>query len=533
MATIPGVYVSTSVRTGPPTVTAPAGAALFVVGEATFGPINEAKTVESMADFVDKYGNRYGDGYLYDTVQSFFEEGGQQAHVLRLWKGAGGAAVVATSELASDVSNTALFLDAKNVGAWGNSLTVTHNTTARKITLSGTPDGVDEVFSYGSGEDDVTNIRNIINHSVVGSKWVTARIALSSAGTGTVDGTANLSAIGSAQSFTGATAADVMTAEVVADAWGVDVEDANHKQYFHSSLGAGIIASPGFGPTGTSADDDGNSATSVWVNMIKHCVENNRIACLTFGDDEMSVSDVVTYRNAFLTELATVSGLPDDTYGLEYTAMYHPWVKVPNGSGATRSIDPAGYVAAARARAHAAAGAWRAGAGAISAGRYVLEPTMTFTAAQLEDLAEAQINPIRNVAGSVRIYGARSASTDDVNWSFITYRDLLNYIAIQVENVIEPFVFSVIDSRGQIFAKIEGSLVGMLEAVREDGGLYERRDANGNLVDRGYTVVAGSGINTAATLNQGLIKAEVGVRVSPVGERIQISITKSALTSGL
>jgi len=151
----------------------------------------------------------------------------------------------------------------------------------------------------------------------------------------------------------------------------------------------------------------------------------------------------------------------------------------------------------------------------------------------LEDLAEAQINPIRSVAGSLRVYGARSASTDDVNWTFITFRDLLNYISIEVENVIEPFVFSVIDSRGQIFAKIEGALVGMLEAVRQDGGLYERRAANGNLVDRGYTVVAGNSINTAATLNQGLIKAEVGVRVSPVGERVQISITKSALTSGL
>ena len=31
----PGVYVTTNIRTGPPTSTAPAGAALFVVGEAT------------------------------------------------------------------------------------------------------------------------------------------------------------------------------------------------------------------------------------------------------------------------------------------------------------------------------------------------------------------------------------------------------------------------------------------------------------------------------------------------------------------
>ena len=68
MATIPGVYVNTSVRTGPPTVTAPAGAALFAVGEATHGPINEAKTVGSMAEFVAEYGNRYGE-LLYDTIR--------------------------------------------------------------------------------------------------------------------------------------------------------------------------------------------------------------------------------------------------------------------------------------------------------------------------------------------------------------------------------------------------------------------------------------------------------------------------------
>ena len=533
MATIPGVYVNTSVRTGPPTVTAPAGAALFAVGEATHGPINEAKTVGSMAEFVAEYGNRYGDGYLYDTIQTFFEEGGQQAHILRVWKGSGGGTDVGTSELATSVTNTALHLDAKNVGAWGNSLTVLHNTVNRKITLSGTPDGIDEVFSYAAGGSDVANLRDIINHTVTGSKWVTARIALADSQSGTVDNTATLNAISAAQSFSDATAADTMDATTIADAWGVDVDDPSHGQYFTASLGSGMVASPGWGPTGTTFTDDGTTRSSVWVNMIKHCVANNRIACLTFGDDEMSVANTVTYRDAFVTGVAGVSGLPDDTYGLEYAAMYHPHVKIPNGSGSTRSIDPSGYVAAARARAHAAAGAWRAGAGAISAGRFVLEPTLTLTAAQLEDLAEAQINPIRSVAGSLRVYGARSASTDDVNWTFITFRDLLNYVSIEVENVIEPFVFSVIDSRGQIFAKIEGALVGMLEAVRQDGGLYERRAANGNLVDRGYTVVAGNSINTAATLNQGLIKAEVGVRVSPVGERVQISITKSALTSGL
>ena len=137
-----------------------------------------------MAEFVAEYGNRYGDGYLYDTIQTFFEKVVGEPHPSCLEEVLAAATVVGKSELATSVTNTALYLEAKNVGAWGNNLTVVHSTATRKITISGTPDGVDEVFSYAAGGSDVANLRDIINHTVTGSKWVTAVIALADGETG-------------------------------------------------------------------------------------------------------------------------------------------------------------------------------------------------------------------------------------------------------------------------------------------------------------------------------------------------------------
>lgn len=528
MATTPGVYVSTAVRSGPTTATAPIGAALFVVGEATYGPIDKATTVTSMNNFNESYGDRYGDGYLYDTVRTFFEEGGQKAHILRLWSGADNTA--ADNELATSDSDTSLYLDAKNPGAWGSSLTSAFSTTDNRLTIGGTPDSVDETF-YVTSTNTLAEIRDILNNTETGSKWVTARIAVASgaSGTPTADTSATLTAV-TADTFDAGTVAGTLASSAVQNAWGVDDTDTDHKQYFDETFGTGMVASPGWGPTTSDTTDDGYD---VWLEMIRHCVKFNRIAALTYADEDMAVSTAITGRKNFATFMGTQTGLPDETDGLEYAALYHPWVKIPNGTGLTRTVSPEGFVGAARARAHLKQGAWRAGAGALSASRFVLEPAISFTRSEIEDLSFNQVNPIRSIASTVRVYGADSLCSDRTNWAFITYRDVLNGISVEAEAALEQYVFSVIDSKGALLARVEGTLVGLLETARQGGGLYERKDANGRLVDRGYSVNAGSGLNSAATLATGLVKAEIGVRVAPVGERVQIVVTKSALTSGL
>jgi len=61
--------------------------------------------------------------------------------------------------------------------------------------------------------------------------------------------------------------------------------------------------------------------------------------------------------------------------------------------------------------------------------------------------------------------------------------------------------------------------------------LYEAFDDEGVQVDPGYTVTVDSTINPATQLATGLVKAAVGVRVSSVADKINITITKSNLTA--
>ena len=53
---MPGVVISTSVRTGPSTATVRESSQLFIVGKTERGPSDEAILVESLSDFEDMFG---------------------------------------------------------------------------------------------------------------------------------------------------------------------------------------------------------------------------------------------------------------------------------------------------------------------------------------------------------------------------------------------------------------------------------------------------------------------------------------------
>ena len=122
-------------------------------------------------------------------------------------------------------------------------------------------------------------------------------------------------------------------------------------------------------------------------------------------------------------------------------------------------------------------------------------------------------------------------SNDEANWRYITMRDTINFITYGVENRMEQYVFETIDGRGNLFGRIRASIKGFLEPLRVAGGLYEAYDDDGALIDPGYNVIVDSTINPTTQLANGLVKAQVGVRVSGVADLIDIVITKSNLSA--
>ena len=63
--------------------------------------------------------------------------------------------------------------------------------------------------------------------------------------------------------------------------------------------------------------------------------------------------------------------------------------------------------------------------------------------------------------------------------------------------------------------------------------LYEAFDAKGKRIDKGYTVQCDAAINPVTQLADGLVKAKVGLRVSSVGDKIEVDIVKSNLTNSV
>jgi phage tail sheath protein FI len=148
-------------------------------------------------------------------------------------------------------------------------------------------------------------------------------------------------------------------------------------------------------------------------------------------------------------------------------------------------------------------------------------------------LDDDNVNALRVIEGGVRVYGARSMSADTTNFRYITAQDTINGIVYDANKTLEDLVFSVIDGRSNIFAAVQARLVAILEPRRISGALYEAFDIVGRRVDMGYTVKCNAKLNPPSQVADGLVKAKVGVRISSVGDKIEVDIVKSNLTTSV
>lgn len=123
--TYPGVYIEelpSRVRT----ITAVSTSVTAFVGYTTQGPVDQAVTITSFADFELRFGGLAVNSPLSYAVQQFFLNGGSIAVVVRVAAGAGAASVLLnnTTADAENAAGPALKVTAKEPGAWGNELRV-------------------------------------------------------------------------------------------------------------------------------------------------------------------------------------------------------------------------------------------------------------------------------------------------------------------------------------------------------------------------------------------------------------------------
>jgi phage tail sheath protein FI len=481
---MPGVVISTSVRTGPSTTTVRESSQLFVVGLTERGPSDEPVLIQNLGEFEDTFGDYLTGTYTHSTLETFFEEGGTRAYVAR----AVGASATVGSLVLNDGGTAALTLTANGAGAWSANVGVvvtapTASTFKIDIYYSG-------VQKYSTGTVSTTSqAAGRINLSAIAQRYVNA----------TVNST---SLVPDALALTSLSAGDSYHNQVVQATYETQLA------LFNDALGSGAVVCP----------EDFSDAMS--TALIEHANANSRIALLFTGEN----AAVSAVKSTALTLQA------ED--GAEHAALYYPWVEVPTGvPGVTRFVPPVGYVAGKRAVAHNQTGPHLPAAGLISAASFVVGLKADINKTIGDDLDANYVNPIRIIQNTIRIYGARSLSSDVDNFRYITQQDVVNTIVTECYRSIEDVVFSSIDGRNTIFANIESRLISILSVMRNLGALYPAFDANGRQLDDGYVVKCDTSLNSTLQLSEGLVKAKVGVRVSSVGDRIEIDIVKSNLTS--
>lgn len=485
---MPGVVVTTAVRTGPNTTNTAPASTFFVVGTAERGLTSAAQLVNSLAEFEALYGGYTAAGTLHQQIQTFFEEGGARAYVSRV---VGASATAGTLSIGVDNNvespEPILTLTAANTGSWSQNIrvTVTDGTGGNKVVKIFYND--EQIFSTGN----VANAgaaATAINNSAAATIYLTASAVNASAVPGSFDNTFFAGEDGTSP-----------TATQMVDAL----------ELFESALGAGAVAIPG------------QFSTDIYDGLIAHAVAYNRIALLGF-DPTATASDAMDTAADYA-----------DVDGSEYAAFYYPHLTMTGAANTSLTISPEGFVAAKRSIAHNSVGPWQAGAGVLSAAKFVTGLSTAVDKATGDLLDDNNVNALRIIQGGVRVYGARSASADETNFRYITARDTLNYIVVEAERRLEDLVFSTIDGRRTVFGRVEGRLIGLLEPLRNAGGLYEAFDADGNQVDPGYSVEVTDALNPVTQLANGTVRAKVGVRVSSVADRIEVEVVKSNLTSSV
>lgn len=496
---MPGVVISTAVRTGPTGNTVRETSQAFFVGLAGRGPTSQAVKVNSQEEYEAQYGGYVSYGYLHDTVQTFFEEGGTQCYIARV-VGPAATSGSLTFDDGDPVSPVdVITLTANGAGAWSTSLSamVTSGIAAGSRQLLLYLDS-DIIFNTG---DCTTTVQMVgkINRDAIASNYVSAEVV--------GDGLPVVTSPATPVAFS---AGDDDQASITTD------EHVAALDLFLDSFGAGVVANPE------------SSADAVQQALLTHANANSRL-CYLFEPAGTPVSDAVS--NDITDEARSITAARENT---EHAQLIFPWVYKPTTTaGVNRLIPPVGYAAGVRARAHNQVGPQQAGAGIISSARYINGIEYDINKTDGDRLDDANVVAIRRINNSIRVYGARTLSADTSNFRYITGQDVVNHVVVEANRSLEDLLFSTIDGRNNIFASVEAKMIAILEPLRLAGALYEAFDVNGKRIDYGYTVKCDPSLNPVTQLAEGLVKAKVGLRVSSVGDKIEVDIVKSNLTASV
>lgn len=493
----PGTVITTATRPGPSQLLSAPGATLFIVGQAERGSVTEAIEVRSILGARAVLGPRVTYGVLDDQLATYFAEGGTRAYVARVVGPAATTGFLMLMDMAGAPVAT-LKVWAASPGAWST-----------RIKIQVTAGSLANTFAILVRFDDVlvetwdnltspANAEQVINHTDdnAGSSY----IIVDDQDSVTAAPNNNAAVLASTALSAGADdRASIVTASYTAAL-----------ARFTPGLGDGLVCIPG------------QTATNVEAGLRAHAEATNREVFVATASGQ-------TVAQAKATAI-TLRGLGSFKEGV---GLVFPWVYVPDGAGGRRLISPEGYAAGKRAVAHVNEGPWRAAAGEISKAEYVLAPELVLTEAEMVDLNAQHVIPVMDFGTEgVQLYGYRSLSTDERNYSLLTQRDVLNRLSVAIKKRTDRLVFRTVDGEGKFLSVLDTEIRAEVEPMASAGGLSPRV-VNGDEIDPGWVIDTGPGVNTDVVLAANEAHADVAVRPSGSAETIRVTIAKVAIGTAI
>jgi hypothetical protein len=455
----------------------------FIAGLAERGDTAQPIILRSSVEARSLLGDRVAYGALADSIDSFFGEAGENGGRVIAARVVGPAATTGFLVLQdrAGVPVDTLRINASSPGPWSSGVTVqvTDGAAADSFTLTVRYAGDVEVFAdLASPGAAVTALE--ASAYVRGQDLASASVA-----------PANNPAVLAATALSAGTddRTSVTATELIAAL-----------DRFVADLGPGVVAIPG------------QPHSTVAAGLAAHARTMGRIALTS------------PPLGTTPTGAGTIARALRSTAGADYLGLIYLWQEIPDGTGGTRLVSPEGVAAGLRARLNRT---WAAPAGDAGITRFSLGAERTLTADEINTLDDDAVTTFREILGGVRLYGWRSLSLNTADFRNLSSRDYLNELSFRGRRALERFAHATIDGKGQLFQQVANELVALVAPVAAAGGLFAGQE------DPGYRVDTGPGVNTPQSIAAGEVRAQLSVRLSPIGSLVRLTIRKVQLTAAL
>lgn len=456
----------------------------FFAGLAERGSVTAPELITSLSQAKVKYGPRSSSLPLIDSLETFFEEGGSQAYVIRY---DGPDLATASGDLLDGSAGVALTVRAKSPGAWGNSL--------RRAVLAGDPAGHFKI--------QITTVPGSALEAEQGSVLETSPDLADTAAAVSWGDTATWVAVEQGASTTdpAVLAATALTGGVDDRADASTTEQAAALALLPEDLGPGQVAIPG--------------ATSAAVHAViaAHAAATNRVALLDMPD---------TATVATITGVAATNRALGNAYA-RFLGQFAPWGVIPGVlPGTTRTVPLSAAVAGVIARLDGLFGNPNLAAmGEQAPFRFVSGFSQAaWTDTQREVLADAGVNVgrVHRNRAELSDFVTATSQVTDPGWVALSNSRLNVAIAADAVEIGDDYRGRQLD---QItIAEFGGRLAGMMLGYHQLGAL------DGATAQQAYSVDVGSQVNTPESLAANKLRGVIEYEDNGFARRVELELTK-------